>query len=87
MENTIEDQKSTTSYASNRGTISMFKRVKTAKKLSFTPTQASETSELYYDLDDKSIISFDNMVKKNECIKFESEIRRSSPEKTNNCID
>ena len=31
MENTIEDQKSTTSYASNRGTISMFKRVKTAK--------------------------------------------------------
>ena len=87
MENTIEDQKSSNSYASNRGTVSMFKKVKTAKKLSFTPTQASETSELYYDLDEKSIISFDNMVKKNDSIKFEQEIRRSSPEKINNCID
>ena len=86
MEITIEDEKSINSSVSNRGTISVFKTQKSSKKISFTPTQASETSERYYDLDEKSIVSFETVVQKNNNLKIEPEMRRSSPEK-GNCFD
>lgn len=81
--------KPSNSDTGNRGTKSMFKKHKKTKKLSFTPTQASETSQKYYELDEKSIISFDNVVKQNEnkSIDFKSLVRHSSPVKTNLALD
>lgn len=86
MEITIVDGKSINSSIPNRGTVSMFKTQKSSKKLSFTPTHASETGERYFDLDEKSIVPFENIVQKNNNLKIEPNLRKSSPEK-GNCFD
>lgn len=39
------------------GSYSLVKKQKKNKKISFTPTHASETSQKYYEFDDKEIIS------------------------------
>ena len=77
MEITIEDEKSVNSSIANRGTISMYKKNKSNKKICFTPTQASETSEHYYDIDEKAIPSFDTVVHKTESMN--DDLRCSSP--------
>lgn len=87
MEITIEDEKSVNSSIANRGTISMYKKNQSSKKICFTPTQASETSEHYYDLDEKAIPSFDTVVHKTESLKINDDLRRSSPIKTENAYD
>ena len=84
MEITIEDEKSVNSSIANRGTISMYKKNKSNKKICFTPTQASETSEHYYDIDEKAIPSFDTVVHKTESMN--DDLRCSSPIKNQNAI-
>ena len=85
MEITIEDEKSVNSSIANRGTISMYKKNKSNKKICFTPTQASETSEHYYDIDEKAIPSFDTVVHKTESMN--DDLRCSSPIKNQNAIE
>ena len=85
MEITIEDEKSVNSSIANRGTISMYKKNKSNKKICFTPTQASETSEHYYDIDEKTIPSFDTVVHKTESMN--DDLRCSSPIKNQNAIE
>ena len=85
MEITIEDEKSVNSSIANRGTISMYKKNKSNKKICFTPTQASETSEHYYDIDEKAIPSFDTAVHKTESMN--DDLRCSSPIKNQNAIE
>ena len=85
MEITIEDEKSVNSSIANRGTISMYKKNKSNKKICFTPTQASETSEHYYDIDEKTIPSFDTVVHKTESMN--DDLRCSSPRKNQNAIE
>ena len=85
MEITIEDEKSVNSSIANRGTISMYKKNKSNKKICFTPTQASETSEYYYDIDEKAIPSFDTVVHKTESMN--DDLRCSSPIKNQNAIE
>ena len=85
MEITIEDEKSVNSSIANRGTISMYKKNKSNKKICFTPTQASETSEHYYDIDEKAIPSFDTVVHKTESMN--DDLRCSSPIKNQNSIE
>ena len=85
MEITIEDEKSVNSSIANRGTISMYKKNKSNKKICFTPTQASETSEHYYDIDEKAIPSFDTVVHKTESMN--DDLRCSSPRKNQNAIE
>ena len=85
MEITIEDEKSVNSSIANRGTISMYKKNKSNKKICFTPTQASETSEHYYDIDEKAIPSFDTVVHKTESMN--DNLRCSSPIKNQNAIE
>ena len=87
MEITIEDEKSVNGSVVNRGTISMYKKVRSSKKICFTPTQSSETSEHYYVLDEKAIPSFDTVVHKTEPIKIIDDFRRSSPMKIQNQTD
>ena len=84
MEIIIEDEKSVNSSIANRGTISMYKKNKSNKKICFTPTQASETSEHYYDIDEKAIPSFDTVVHKTESMN--DDLRCSSPIKNQNAI-
>ena len=84
MEIIIEDEKSVNSSIANRGTISMYKKNKSNKKICFTPTQASETSEYYYDIDEKAIPSFDTVVHKTESMN--DDLRCSSPIKNQNAI-
>ena len=58
--------------------------------MSFTPTHALETSQKYYEFDDKAIVSFDNKVQQNEeitPIDFKSAVRHSSPAKANIALD
>ena len=74
MEITIEDEKSVNGSVVNRGTISMYKKVRSSKKICFTPTQSSETSEHYYVLDEKAIPSFDTVLHKTEPIKIMTKI-------------
>ena len=69
------------------GSSSLVKKQKKNKKISFTPTHASETSQKYYEFDDKEIISFDKVVQQNEEIDFKSAVRHSSPVKTNMALD
>ena len=73
------------------GTSSLVKKQKKNNKISFTPpTHASETSQKYYEFDEKAIISFDNIVQQNEeitPIDFKSAVRHSSPAKTNIALD
>ena len=85
MEIIIEDEKSVNSSIANRGTISMYKKNKSNKKICFTPTQASETSEHYYDIDEKAIPSFDTVVHKTESMN--DDLRCSSPIKNQNAIE
>lgn len=85
MEITIEDEKSVNSSIANRGTISMYKKNKSNKKICFTPTQASETSEHYYVIDEKAIPSFDTVVHKTESMN--DDLRCSSPIKNQNAIE
>ena len=85
MEIIIEDEKSVNSSIANRGTISMYKKNKSNKKICFTPTQASETSEHYYDIDEKAIPSFDTVVHKTESMN--DDLRCSSPIKNQNSIE
>ena len=85
MEIIIEDEKSVNSSITNRGTISMYKKNKSNKKICFTPTQASETSEHYYDIDEKAIPSFDTVVHKTESMN--DDLRCSSPIKNQNAIE
>ena len=85
MEIIIEDEKSVNSSIANRGTISMYKKNKSNKKICFTPTQASETSEHYYDIDEKTIPSFDTVVHKTESMN--DDLRCSSPIKNQNAIE
>ena len=73
MEITIEDEKSVNSS------------IKSNKKICFTPTQASETSEHYYDIDEKTIPSFDTVVHKTESMN--DDLRCSSPIKNQNAIE
>ena len=87
MEITIEDEKSVNGSVVNRGTISMYKKVRLSKKICFTPTQSSETSEHYYVLDEKAIPSFDTVLHKTEPIKIIDDFRRSSPMKIQNQTD
>ena len=84
MEITIEDEKSVNSSIANRGTIPMYTKNKSNKKICFTPTQASETSEHYYDIDEKTIPSFDTVVHKTESMN--DDLRCSSPIKNQNAI-
>ena len=65
----------------------MYKKVRSSKKICFTPTQSSETSEHYYVLDEKAIPSFDTVVHKTEPIKIIDDFRRSSPMKIQNQTD
>ena len=69
------------------GSSSLVKKQKKNKKISFTPTHASETSQKYYEFDDKEIISFDKVVQQNEEIDFKSAVRHSSPVNTNMALD
>ena len=85
MEIIIEDEKSVNSSIANRGTISMYKKNKSNKKICFTPTQASETSEHYYDIDEKAIPSFDTVVHKTDSMN--DDLRCSSPIKNQNAIE
>ena len=85
MEIIIEDEKSVNNSIANRGTISMYKKNKSNKKICFTPTQASETSEHYYDIDEKAIPSFDTVVHKTESMN--DDLRCSSPIKNQNAIE
>lgn len=87
MEITIEDEKSVNGSVVNRGTISMYKKVRSSKKIFFTPTQSSETSEHYYVLDEKAIPSFDTVLHKIEPIKIIDDFKRSSPMKIQNQTD
>lgn len=87
MEITIEDEKSVNSSIANRGTISMYKKNKSNKKICFTPTQASETSEHYYDIDEKAIPSFDTVVHKTESLEMNEDLRRSSLMKNQNALE
>lgn len=85
MEIIIEDEKSVNNSIANRGTISMYKKNKSNKKICFTPTQASETSEHYYDIDEKAIPSFDTVVHKTESMN--DDLRCLSPIKNQNAIE
>ena len=87
MEITIEDEKSVNSSIANRGTISMYKKNKSNKKICFTPTQASETSEHYYDIDERAIPSFDTVVHKTESLEMNEDLRHSSPMKNQNALE
>lgn len=72
------------------GTFSLVKKQKKNNKISFTPTHTLETSQKYYEFDDKAIMSFDNIVQQNEeitLIDFKSAVRHSSPAKTNIALD
>lgn len=87
MEITIEDEKSVNSSIANRGTISIYKKNKSNKKICFTPTQASETSEHYYDIDERAIPSFDTVVHKTESLEMNEDLRHSSLMKNQNALE